>query len=88
MEINYKSELVAYWMKTYDFSKAMANTQKMVGQEEEAKNTAKCASIRAIGAMEQIVYMLNNNGYSDVAGEIIDLWENGWQKNFQNLMED
>lgn len=88
MDINYKSELVAYWMKTYDFSRDMINTQKMVGMEKEAKQFAKYAYSRVVGAMEQMVYMLNNNGYSDIAEEIINLWNNNWQKNFFNLMED
>lgn len=87
MEINYKSKLVAYWMRLYHCGKILINTQKMVGDVKEAKEVIMRFQSQAIGATEQMICMLNRNGYSDVAEEIIDLWENKWSKNFQNLME-
>lgn len=88
MDINYESELVSYWMITHSYAKKLINTQKMVGDYEEARLTALRFQSQAVGATEQMVYMLSRNRMSDTAEKILDRWEMEWSKNFQDLMKD
>lgn len=88
MEINYQSELNIYLSKLYD---TMALNCKMFsdnGHHDAATMMAQNAMHQAYGAVQFLVAMLNENGYSDVAGEIITHWNNVQQNNFASLIYD
>lgn len=86
METNIINNLTTQVMNCYDIHKVGADTFANQGMWEEAELMVRDGMNKAYGAMEFAMMMCHENGYPDIAKEIMDRWNNMWSIWFSGLM--
>lgn len=85
--MNYVNELTNYFNAKYNLCATTCEMFANQGMFTEAEQLAKDAYQQVMGATYFMVGMLNENGCSIEAGEILDLWNGAWDNNFRGLIE-
>lgn len=88
METNIINNLTTRMMNCYDECKMTCSTFTMVNNFSYAHQTAKFYMNRAYGAMEFAVMLCHENGYPDMAGEIMNKWNDTWSVWFSDLIKE
>lgn len=88
METNIINNLTTFVNKQYELGKANANMFANNDRWDAARAMAKSFSNQAYGAVEFAVMLCHENGYPDMAGEILEKWNGTWSEWFNKLEND
>lgn len=88
METNIINNLTNRINLNYEIHKVGATTFANQGMWESARLMARDGMNKAYGAMEFAMMLCHENGYPDLAKEIMDKWNNTWSVWFSDLMKD
>lgn len=88
METNIINNLTTRISLIYENHKVGANTFANQNMWDSAKLMARDGMMKAYGAMEFAMVLCHENGYPDLANEIMTKWNNVWSTWFSDLMKE